>query len=132
MPDGGAIDVRMETGKEAVVVSVNDTGCGIPRQDLERIFDPFFTTKDSGTGLGLVIASNIMQAVGGYIKVTSEPGKGSLFTLHFPTGRPATDEGRETKDEGRGASDERRRDSGRYAVSSVVHPPSSVVASSKR
>jgi len=84
MPDGGAIDVRMETVKEAVVVSVKDTGCGIPRQDLERIFDPFFTTKDSGTGLGLVIASNIMQSVGGYIKVMSEPGKGSLFRLCFP------------------------------------------------
>jgi signal transduction histidine kinase len=84
MPDGGTIDIRMETVKDVVVVNVNDTGCGIPRQDLERIFDPFFSTKDSGTGLGLVIASNIMQSVGGYIKVTSEPGRGSTFSLCFP------------------------------------------------
>ncbi len=84
MPDGGAIDIRMETVNDTVIVSVNDTGCGIPRRDLERIFDPFFSTKDSGTGLGLVIASNIMQSVGGFIKVSSEPGKGSTFRLCFP------------------------------------------------
>lgn len=101
MPDGGAIEVRMETGKEAVVVSVNDTGCGIPRRDLERIFDPFFTTKDSGTGLGLVIASNIMQAVGGYIKVTSEPGRGSTFRLSFPLVQEGANHGAATAAEKR-------------------------------
>ena len=84
MPNGGAIDVRLERNNDGVVVNVQDTGNGIPRENLERIFDPFFTTKDSGTGLGLVIASNIMQANGGYIKVSSEPGKGSLFSLFFP------------------------------------------------
>jgi signal transduction histidine kinase len=87
MPEGGSTEVRMGRGTDAVVVSVKDTGCGIPRQNLERIFDPFFTTKDSGTGLGLVIASNIMQAMGGFIKVASEPGRGSTFSLHFPAGK---------------------------------------------
>ncbi|HYA86419.1 MAG TPA: ATP-binding protein [Nitrospirota bacterium] len=102
MPDGGAIDVSMETGKDAVVVSVNDTGCGIPRQDLERIFDPFFSTKDSGTGLGLVIASNIMQSIGGYINVTSEPGRGSTFRLCFPVMQEGTNqERRRTQRSGR-------------------------------
>ncbi len=126
MPEGGSIDVRMEALMDTVVVSVKDTGCGIPRQDQERIFDPFFTTKDAGTGLGLVIASNIMQAVGGYIKVTSEPGRGSIFSLYFPAGRPTTDEGRGASDEGR------QRDSGWSAVSSTVHPSSPVMAESKR
>jgi signal transduction histidine kinase len=84
MPDGGTINVIMEHDGDAVVVSVKDTGNGIPRENLERIFDPFFTTKDSGTGLGLVIASNIMQANGGFIKVASEEGRGSVFSLHFP------------------------------------------------
>jgi signal transduction histidine kinase len=84
MPDGGDLDVSMETGADGAAVNIRDTGCGIPRQDLERIFDPFFTTKDAGTGLGLVIASNIMQGMNGYIKVTSEPGKGSTFRLGFP------------------------------------------------
>jgi signal transduction histidine kinase len=87
MPDGGTVELRMEQDDGAVVVRIADTGCGIPRANLERIFDPFFTTKDSGTGLGLVIASNIMQANGGYIKVASEQGKGSVFSLYFPGGK---------------------------------------------
>jgi signal transduction histidine kinase len=93
MPDGGAIDVGMERSRDAVVVSIIDTGSGIPRQDLERIFDPFFTTKDSGTGLGLVIASNIMRSLGGYIKVTSELGRGSTFRLCFPVVQERTNRG---------------------------------------
>lgn len=84
MPNGGAMKVALQAGERSCVVSVQDTGCGIARENRERIFDPFFTTKDSGTGLGLVIASNIMQANNGYIQVTSEPGKGSTFSLHFP------------------------------------------------
>ena len=83
MPDGGFLELRMERDNESVVVSVKDSGSGIAPENLERIFDPFFTTKDSGTGLGLVIASNIMRANGGYIKVASEQGKGSVFSLYF-------------------------------------------------
>ncbi len=102
MPDGGTIDIRMGTVKDVVMVSVEDTGCGIHRQDLERIFDPFFSTKDSGTGLGLVIASNIMQSVGGYIKVTSEPGRGSTFSLCFPVLQEGTNHGAVAAAEQRG------------------------------
>jgi signal transduction histidine kinase len=83
MPDGGKIEARTEQQNGAVVVRVKDTGTGIPRENLERIFDPFFTTKDSGTGLGLVIASNIMRVNGGFIHAASEPGKGSIFSLTF-------------------------------------------------
>ncbi len=96
MPEGGSLEIGMDRDNESVVVSVKDSGDGIAPENLERIFDPFFTTKDSGTGLGLVIASNIMRANGGYIKVASEQGKGSLFSLYFPVekrenlcGRPA-------------------------------------------
>ncbi len=84
MPGGGFLDVRMEQDGDVTAVSIKDTGTGIPRENLEKIFDPFFTTKDSGTGLGLVIASNIMQSIGGYITVASEPGSGSTFRLCFP------------------------------------------------
>lgn len=90
MPDGGFLELRMERDKESVVVSVKDSGSGIAPENLERIFDPFFTTKDSGTGLGLVIASNIMRANGGYIKVASEQGKGSVFSLYFPAEKKET------------------------------------------
>jgi signal transduction histidine kinase len=84
MPQGGRIEVAMVQETEALSVSITDTGSGIARENLEKIFDPFFTTKDTGTGLGLVIASTIMQATGGYITATSEPGQGSVFSLHFP------------------------------------------------
>jgi signal transduction histidine kinase len=62
---------------------VKDSGAGINSKDLEKIFNPFFTTKDTGTGLGLTIASQIMQAHDGYVKVSSEEDKGSIFSLHF-------------------------------------------------
>jgi len=95
MPDGGVVDVKMSKEGGMIATRVKDTGTGIPRENLEKIFDPFFTTKDTGTGLGLVIASNIMQANGGYIKAESEPGGGSVFSLYFPLGRNGTNNGRQ-------------------------------------
>jgi len=92
MQDGGSIDLRMEHDADGIVVNIQDTGTGIAREHLEKIFDPFFTTKDTGTGLGLAIVNTIMQANNGYIKVASEPGRGSVFSLYFPGGR-TLDEG---------------------------------------
>jgi len=88
MPQGGRIEVAMAQEPDSLSVRITDTGSGIARENLEKIFDPFFTTKDTGTGLGLVIASTIMQATGGYITATSEPGQGSTFSLHFPAEAP--------------------------------------------
>lgn len=82
-PNGGKLNIVMRERSEAVVVDVEDNGEGIKSRDIEKIFNPFFTTKDTGTGLGLTIASKIMQAHGGYIKVYSEEGKGSTFSLYF-------------------------------------------------
>ncbi len=75
--------------EEAVMVTVSDTGCGIPQEALSKIFDPFFTTKDKGTGLGLAIVHNAIQAHNGLIQVQSEPNKGTTFTLIFPAGQQA-------------------------------------------
>jgi len=68
------------------VVEVRDTGCGIPREHLERIFDPFFTTKPLGvgTGLGLSICHGIITALGGELQVESTPGKGTTFRVVLP------------------------------------------------
>lgn len=85
MPDGGRVGIDMHKCDRSVVVDVSDSGEGIKHEHMERIFDPFFSTKDTGTGLGLAIASKIMQAHGGYIKVRSEEGKGSTFSLYFPS-----------------------------------------------
>jgi PAS domain S-box-containing protein len=77
-----AIQERLDDGN--FVVAITDCGEGIASQNIERIFDPFFSTKEKGTGLGLAITSKIMIAHGGTIKVKSEPGKGSVFSLYFP------------------------------------------------
>jgi PAS domain S-box-containing protein len=68
------------------VVEVRDTGCGIPREHLERIFDPFFTTKPLGvgTGLGLSICHGIIHALGGELQVESTQGKGTTFRVVLP------------------------------------------------
>jgi PAS domain S-box-containing protein len=68
----------------AVALTVTDSGVGIDRADLERIFEPFFTTKPTGTGLGLYITHDIVQRHGGELIVTSEPGRGTVFSVHLP------------------------------------------------
>jgi two-component system cell cycle sensor histidine kinase/response regulator CckA len=69
-----------------VVVEVSDTGCGIPKEILDRIFDPFFSTKEvgEGTGLGLSTVYGIVKQTGGYIFVDSQVGKGTVFTIYLP------------------------------------------------
>ncbi len=64
-----------------VEVSFQDTGRGIPPQELERVFDPFYTTRASGTGLGLSIARKILESMGGRIDVASRPDAGTTFRL---------------------------------------------------
>ncbi|MHB1012146.1 MAG: sensor histidine kinase [Desulfobacteria bacterium] len=83
-PAEGRIRVAARGEDDAAVIEVSDEGEGIREEDRERIFDPFFSTKVKGTGLGLAITSRIMEAHGGFIRVRSEVGKGSVFALHFP------------------------------------------------
>jgi two-component system, NtrC family, sensor kinase len=87
--------LTLETGESAeegfVEVSVTDTGCGIPPENITRIFDPFFTTKGvgHGTGLGLSVSYGIVQRHNGDISVSSAPGVGTTFTLTLPKLRGA-------------------------------------------
>lgn len=69
-----------------VRLSVADTGCGIPPENLSRILEPFFTTKDvgQGTGLGLATVYGIVRQTGGYLQVDSDVGKGTTFTMYLP------------------------------------------------
>jgi two-component system, NtrC family, sensor kinase len=75
-----------DTVHDQVIIQVTDSGCGIQAADLTRIFDPFFTTKPTGegTGLGLSVSYGIVQDHKGQITVSSEPGKGSAFTIVLP------------------------------------------------
>jgi len=87
MQDGGHLEVTVRrSGEDLVAVTIRDDGCGIPKADLERVFEPFFSTKSGkgGTGLGLSITSGLVQELGGDIRVESEAGKGTSFTVILP------------------------------------------------
>jgi signal transduction histidine kinase len=88
---GGQVALRARSEGEDVLVTVSDTGTGIPPDDLRRIFEPFYTTKGrgKGTGLGLAICRELVAALGGTISVESEAGKGSTFTIRLPRRSPA-------------------------------------------
>lgn len=84
--DQGDISIRTWSDQGSVFLSVSDTGCGIPPEDLSRIFDAFYTTKEvgKGTGLGLSISSEIVRKHGGEIYVASEVGVGTTFAVRLP------------------------------------------------
>jgi signal transduction histidine kinase len=89
-PAGGKVrlEIKSEPGTErAVVLEVHDEGPGIPRAQLENIFLPFYTTKDTGTGLGLTLAHQMVVEHGGEITVDSTPGRGTVFRVRFPAAR---------------------------------------------
>ena len=76
---------------EQILVSISDTGVGIPPQLAEQIFDPFFTTKAHGTGMGLRICRSIIEAHGGRLWVVGSQGRGATFHLNLPAAISATD-----------------------------------------
>jgi two-component system sensor histidine kinase PilS (NtrC family) len=89
MPKGGTVKVRVrreqKTGKPpATVISVRDTGVGIPPEDLRHIFEPFFSRKPGGTGLGLATVARVVEDHRGHIEIDSQVGKGTEFVLRFP------------------------------------------------
>jgi len=85
MPDGGTLSFRTWSKDDTVFVSITDTGVGMTEDVKRNVFDPFFTTKSpEGTGLGMSTAYSKVVRNGGNIKVHSEVGSGSRFTLQFP------------------------------------------------
>ena len=86
MPRGGTLSVTSALSDGSIVVTVADTGTGMPEGIRKRVFDPFFTTKDpgKGTGLGLAICHDIVEKHQGTITVESEEGKGTVFTIKLP------------------------------------------------
>ena len=96
MPVGGTIRIVCDEATLAdneapplpagryIRIAIGDQGVGIPAKHLQRIFDPYFTTKEKGRGLGLASAYSIIRNHDGQISVSSEPGRGTTFTIHLP------------------------------------------------
>jgi PAS domain S-box-containing protein len=84
MTKGGVLTVQTDPGVDGVVVSVADTGGGIPQEQINRIFEPFYTTKKKGTGLGLMIVQRIVRDHNGRMDLESHVGKGTVFRLWLP------------------------------------------------
>jgi signal transduction histidine kinase len=86
MPEGGTLTLKLCPKGDMVELSVQDTGTGIPEDQVSKIFDPFFTTKavGEGTGLGLTVVHGIIQENNGTIRVNSIPGQGSTFIISLP------------------------------------------------
>ncbi|BAY95482.1 sensor histidine kinase [Tolypothrix sp. PCC 7601] len=109
MPDGGTLDLsaenqfideiytRMDLNAQVgnyVVITISDTGTGIPPELMDRIFDPFFTTKEpgKGTGLGLSTVMSIVKNSGGFVQVFSQESKGTKFKVYLPAIEETRDE----------------------------------------
>lgn len=101
MKDGGTLNVSLEPfvytegdlfgrdevpGGEYLLLTVQDTGCGMDKETMERIFEPYFTTKgkDDGTGLGLSVVHGIVRSSRGFVRAQSVPGQGSIFQVIWP------------------------------------------------
>jgi signal transduction histidine kinase len=84
--EGGRVSIITLGEGEAVRVEVRDTGVGMTEETRRQLFQPFFTTKPpgEGMGMGLAVVHGIVTSHGGHVEVTSEPGRGSCFTLHLP------------------------------------------------
>ena len=94
MADGGRLTIRARPSEDraALEFEFEDTGTGIPPDELAKVFDPFFTTKEKGTGLGLSVVYGIVERHGGTIAARSELGAGTTFTIRLPVGsHPALD-----------------------------------------
>ena len=109
MPDGGTLTISTQNVRpdddfcmehalfapcDYVLITVSDTGCGIPREIINRIFEPFFTTKKlgEGTGLGLSIVYGIVSNHKGFIQCESQPGMGTTFSIYLPRLEEAAEE----------------------------------------
>jgi len=83
-PDGGELTIKSDANDGQLLISVSDTGVGLPSGQAEQIFRAFFTTKDNGTGMGLPISRSIIESHGGHLWVAGASGCGATFQFTLP------------------------------------------------
>ena len=84
MPTGGKLSIHVKKVENHLIISVEDTGVGIPEESKEKIWSPLFTTKTGGMGLGLTYSRRAVEAMGGTIDFESQVGRGTIFTIKLP------------------------------------------------
>ena len=84
MPKGGKLTIQAYKDKKDVVISVKDTGVGIPKEIQSKMFTPMFTTKAKGQGFGLPVVKRMTESLGGTVSFESQEGKGTTFTIRLP------------------------------------------------
>jgi len=84
MPDGGNIVVTIKRSENELLIRIADEGCGIAPDQLAKLGEPFYSTKEKGMGLGLMVCYRIIENHGGTIRVESEVGKGTTFSIFLP------------------------------------------------
>lgn len=83
-PHGGEVSIAAYQHNDKVMIEISDTGIGLSEEEIKRIGTPFYSTKEQGTGLGLMVCYGIIKAMNGEIKVQSEKGKGTIFSIQLP------------------------------------------------
>ncbi|MFO8236607.1 MAG: ATP-binding protein [Bacteroidales bacterium] len=81
----GSIELKAFRNMDQIVIEITDNGNGIDEEEREKIFTPFYSTKKQGSGIGLSLSRQIMLMHGGHISLHSEPGRQTIFSLHFPS-----------------------------------------------
>jgi signal transduction histidine kinase len=84
MPNGGELTINVTNKRNQIIIDVQDTGEGIPKEVQDKLFMPLMTTKAKGQGFGLAVVKRMTEAMDGKITFESEAGKGTKFTLQFP------------------------------------------------
>ena len=84
MPNGGKLTVNVTCEEDKALISIADTGVGIPEEIKPKIFTPLFTTKSKGQGFGLAVVKKLTEVMGGTVTFESENGEGTKFILKFP------------------------------------------------
>jgi PAS domain S-box-containing protein len=84
MPNGGALTIKAQTKKDNALISIQDTGEGIPQEAQKQLFTPLFTTKSKGQGFGLAVVKRLIEAQDGEVTYRTQNGKGTTFTLQLP------------------------------------------------